>query len=134
MPVDKEYPRFFFDQFKVLWFIQQAQYEVDTYGIDGRGMLKLRSFGNIMEKGIQEFQQDVTYRNLRTRWVYLKDMYKTWETLKQLAGEGYDEVTNTFNLTEPRWAEILEVLPKAMRFKFNGLPNREQMTLLFAQI
>ncbi|KAF6136997.1 hypothetical protein GIB67_030761 [Kingdonia uniflora] len=97
-------------------------------------MLKPRSFRNIMEKGIQEFQQVVTYWNLRTRWVYLNDMYNTWETLKQLAGEGYDEVTDTFNLTESRWAEILEILPKAMRFKLNGLPNREQMTLLFAQI
>ncbi|KAF6141436.1 hypothetical protein GIB67_021252 [Kingdonia uniflora] len=69
------------------------------------------------EKAIQEFGRDVTLNSLRNRWWCLMNKYKNWVILKQLVGEGYDEATGTFNLTEPRWVEILEVLPETRRFK-----------------
>ncbi|KAF6140477.1 hypothetical protein GIB67_010307 [Kingdonia uniflora] len=94
------------------WFMEKAQYEIDNYGTK-RDNIKMSSLRNIREKCIQEFQRDVTHKDLRNIWDYLKK-YKIWETLKQLAGEGYDEVTGTFNLTEHRWAKILEVVPKVM--------------------
>ncbi|KAF6163691.1 hypothetical protein GIB67_036151 [Kingdonia uniflora] len=71
-----------FDYVKDLWFIKQAQYEIDTYGTDESDNLKLSSFRNMREKGIQEFERDVTLKCLRHRWWYLKNNYKNWVTLK----------------------------------------------------
>ncbi|KAF6147933.1 hypothetical protein GIB67_022775 [Kingdonia uniflora] len=85
MPFSRDYSRFVFDPFKDLWFMEQAQYEIDTYGTERRNILKLSSLRNIREKCIHEFQRDVTHKDLRNRWDYLKNKYKIWETLKQLA-------------------------------------------------
>ncbi|KAF6161404.1 hypothetical protein GIB67_009283 [Kingdonia uniflora] len=102
MPFSRDYSHFSFDPFKDLRFMEKAQYEIDTYGTERDNFLKLSLLRNIREKCLQEFQRDVTHKDLRNRWDYLKNKYKIWETLKQLAGEGYDEVTGTFNLTEHR--------------------------------
>ncbi|KAF6177008.1 hypothetical protein GIB67_022898 [Kingdonia uniflora] len=75
-----------FDYVKDLWFIEQAQYEIDTYGTDESGNLKLRSFKNMKEKDIQKFERNVSLKCLRNRWLYLKKKYKNWVTLKQLLG------------------------------------------------
>ncbi|KAF6158467.1 hypothetical protein GIB67_022064 [Kingdonia uniflora] len=96
------YSHYFLNPFKDLRFMEQAQYEIDTYGTKIGNILKLNSLMNIREKCIQEFQRDVAHKYFRNIWEYLKNKYKIWETLKQLAGEGYDEVTGTFNLTEHR--------------------------------
>ncbi|KAF6133997.1 hypothetical protein GIB67_040761 [Kingdonia uniflora] len=72
--------------------MDKAQYKIDNYGTDERGNIKVSSSRNTMKKCIQDFQRDITNKDLRNIWDYLKK-YKIWETLKQLAGEGYDEVT-----------------------------------------
>ncbi|KAF6176837.1 hypothetical protein GIB67_026524 [Kingdonia uniflora] len=100
-----------FDHINNLWFIEQAQHEIDTYGTDESGNLKLCSFRNIKEKDIQKFERNVSLTCLRNNWLYLKKMYKNWVTLKKLVGDCYNEVTDTFSFTEPEWVEILEVLP-----------------------
>ncbi|KAF6147941.1 hypothetical protein GIB67_001516, partial [Kingdonia uniflora] len=99
--------------------IEQAQYEIDTYGTDESGNLKLSLLRNMKEKDIQEFERNIPLSTLRNKWSYLKKVYKNWVILKQLAGECYNEVTGTFDLTEPEWIEILEVLPEARRLCCN---------------
>ncbi|KAF6148759.1 hypothetical protein GIB67_019367 [Kingdonia uniflora] len=49
-----------FDHINNLWFIEQAQHEIDTYGTDESGNLKLCSFRNMKEKGIQKFERNVS--------------------------------------------------------------------------
>ncbi|KAF6146712.1 hypothetical protein GIB67_008998, partial [Kingdonia uniflora] len=61
-----------FDCVKDLWFIEQAQYEIDTYGTDESGNLTLCSFKNMKEKGIQKFERNVSLKCLTNRWLYLK--------------------------------------------------------------
>ncbi|KAF6149062.1 hypothetical protein GIB67_018640 [Kingdonia uniflora] len=73
MPFSRDYSRFVFDPFKDLWFMEKAQYEIDTYGTERDNILKLSSLRNIREKCIQEFQRDVTHKYLRNRWDYLKN-------------------------------------------------------------
>ncbi|KAF6134333.1 hypothetical protein GIB67_005725 [Kingdonia uniflora] len=105
-----------FDHINNLWFIEQAQHEIDTYGTGESGNHKLCSFRNMKEKGIQKFERNVSLSCLRNNWLYLKKKYKNWVTLTQLVGECYNEVTGTFSLTEPEWVKIFEGLPKAMEF------------------
>ncbi|KAF6171951.1 hypothetical protein GIB67_011848 [Kingdonia uniflora] len=123
-----------FDYINNLWFIEQAQHEIDTYGTDESGNLKLFSFRNMKEKCIQKFERNVSLKCLRNNWLNLKKKYKNWVTLTQLAGECYNEVTGTFSLIEPEWVEILEVLPEARVFKHDVLRHREKMTLLFSSM
>ncbi|KAF6138467.1 hypothetical protein GIB67_022501 [Kingdonia uniflora] len=55
MSCNKDY-HFMFDYYKDLWFTEQAQYEIDTYGTDGSDNLKLSSLRNMKDKSIQEFE------------------------------------------------------------------------------
>ncbi|KAF6152601.1 hypothetical protein GIB67_013048 [Kingdonia uniflora] len=126
MPITRVHHPLHFDYVKDLWFIEQAQYEINIYGTDESDNLKVSSFRNMREKGIQEFERNATLKYLRNRWLYLKRNYKNWVTLKQLVGECYNEVTGTFDLTKPEWVEILEVLPEVKRFKHDVLRHRNK--------
>ncbi|KAF6173096.1 hypothetical protein GIB67_004199 [Kingdonia uniflora] len=135
MPFIKVQHPLFFDYVKDLWFIVQAQYEIDTYDTDESANLKLSLFRNMRERGIQEFERDVTLKSLRNRWRYLKNKYKNLVTLKQLAGEGYNEVTGTFNLTKLRTVQVHLlyhlVNSEAKKYKTAPLQRRYLLEKLF---
>ncbi|KAF6167584.1 hypothetical protein GIB67_031167 [Kingdonia uniflora] len=91
MPFSRVQHPLHFDYVKDLWFIEQAQYEIGTYGTDESDNLKLSSIGNMMEKGTQEFKRNVSLKCLRNRWLYLMNKYQNCVTLKNQAGEYYNK-------------------------------------------
>ncbi|KAF6134331.1 hypothetical protein GIB67_005723 [Kingdonia uniflora] len=103
-----------------------AQYKVEHWGREGAALTSA-SWNNIWHKWRHENQIDITIKELKNKWNYLKETYSTWLNLKQLAWDGYDEVIDTFNLTEDRWTEVLQVALKAKRFRVMRLPHKEKV-------
>ena len=87
---------------EVRTFLESCLREVSINGREG-GSLKAISWKNVAETLEKTHKFYADQRQMKNHYDYLKGKYSAWSNLKNKAGNGYDPVTNTFNLSEEEW-------------------------------
>ncbi|KAJ9559088.1 hypothetical protein OSB04_013702 [Centaurea solstitialis] len=83
-------------------FLEACIDEVSEFGRKGAS-LKAFSWKNVAEKLKRNHNFVVDQKQMKNHYDYLKGKYTAWSKLKNKAGNAYDPVTNTFNLSEEEW-------------------------------
>ncbi|XP_020582979.1 uncharacterized protein LOC110026401 [Phalaenopsis equestris] len=66
--------------------------------------------------------RDYDRMKMKNKWDQLKKDWKLWKELKQgSTGMGWDPVKRTIDAPEEWWAEKLQAVPSAKKFKFVGI-------------
>ncbi|PWA36401.1 hypothetical protein CTI12_AA600340 [Artemisia annua] len=83
-------------------FLEACIQEVEENGPRG-GSLRASSWSKVATKLKSSHNFIVDQKQMKNHFDYLKAKYKAWSTLKKKAGNLYDPLTNTFNLTDEEW-------------------------------
>ncbi|XP_020586020.1 L10-interacting MYB domain-containing protein-like [Phalaenopsis equestris] len=77
---------------------------------------------NILVKFKEMTGRDYDRMKMKNKWDQLKKDWKLWKELKQgSTGMGWDPVKRTIDAPEEWWAEKLQAVPSAKKFKFVGI-------------
>ncbi|PWA47138.1 hypothetical protein CTI12_AA430900 [Artemisia annua] len=83
-------------------FLEACIQEVEENGLKG-GVLCAIPWSKVAEKLKKRHNFIVDQKQMKNHYDYLKTKYKAWSTLKDKAGNLYDPLTNTFDLTDEEW-------------------------------
>ncbi|KAK9991378.1 hypothetical protein SO802_026363 [Lithocarpus litseifolius] len=89
----------------------------------------------LVTKFCEQTGLDYDKDQLKSRWDVLKGDWKVWHQLKNLdIGLGWDAVKGTIDATNDWWDRKLKELPKATKFRQQGLQNIEQLDRMFRDV
>ncbi|KAJ9541936.1 hypothetical protein OSB04_028442 [Centaurea solstitialis] len=111
-------------------FLEACIQEIALNGREG-GSLKPVSWKNVAETLKRTHNFIVEQRQMKNQYDYLKGKYGAWSKLKNKAGDVYDPLTNTFNLTEEEWQIEMKSNKYIQRLRSAPLPFPELCLQLF---
>ncbi|XP_020588796.1 L10-interacting MYB domain-containing protein-like [Phalaenopsis equestris] len=79
-------------------------------------------WNNVSVKFKELTSRDYDRMKFKNKWDQLKNDWKIWKELKRgTTGLGWDSLKRTIDAPEEWWAEKLQVVPAAKKFKMNGI-------------
>ncbi|KAI3458941.1 hypothetical protein Pfo_015604 [Paulownia fortunei] len=71
-------------------------------------------------------------KQLKNHWDNTKQDWKVWYTLiTSYTGLGWDNIKNTVSVSDEWWDEYLKANPDAIKYRYKGLENFDELTSLF---
>ncbi|KAH7860932.1 hypothetical protein Vadar_019686 [Vaccinium darrowii] len=111
-------------------FIDLCLKESTENGKNG-GSLKKESWDRVRVALNKEKNVNLSKKQLKNQWEYLKSKYGEWSKIISKTGNGYDPVTNTVNWSTEEWSEYIQANPNAKQFRYTGLQYANELQALF---
>ncbi|KAG5541857.1 hypothetical protein RHGRI_021638 [Rhododendron griersonianum] len=111
-------------------FIDLCLKESTENGKNG-GSLKKESWDRILIALNKEKGLNLTQKQVKNQWDFLKSKYGEWSKIISKTGNGYDLVTNTVNWSTEEWSEYIQANPNAKQFRYTGLQYSNELKALF---
>ncbi|KAH7863806.1 hypothetical protein Vadar_022225 [Vaccinium darrowii] len=111
-------------------FIDLCLKESTENGKNG-GSLKKESWDRVRVALNKEKNVNLSQKQLKNQWEYLKSKYGEWSKIISKTGNGYDPVTNTVNWSTEEWSEYIQANPNAKQFRYTGLQYANELKALF---
>lgn len=90
-------------------FIDLCLGEVSREGYQGTS-LKPVSWTNIIKHFKEKQNIEITQRQLKNKWDYLRKNYSIWNMLTTRTGHGCDPAAGTFDWPETYWDDIIQAI------------------------
>ncbi|KAH9688209.1 DDE Tnp4 domain-containing protein [Citrus sinensis] len=79
--------------------------------------------------------RDYEQKQLKNKWDILKKDWQLWTNLlRNETGLGWDPVKQTITGSDEWWERKLKEIPEAIKFRFKGLRNADQLEILFKDV
>ncbi|KAF7143180.1 hypothetical protein RHSIM_Rhsim05G0210200 [Rhododendron simsii] len=111
-------------------FIDLCLKESTENGKNG-GSLKKESWDRILIALNKEKGLNLTQKQVKNQWDFLKSKYGEWSKIVSKTGNGYDPVTNTVNWSTEEWSEYIQANTNAKQFRYTGLQYSNELKALF---
>ncbi|KAH7854129.1 hypothetical protein Vadar_010405 [Vaccinium darrowii] len=114
-------------------FIGSCLKESTENGKNG-GSLKKESWDRVRVALNKEENVNLSQKQLKNQWEYLKSNFGEWSKIISKIGNGYDPVTNTVNWSTEEWSEYIQANPNAKQFRYTGLQYANELKALFDSV